>query len=310
MVMEKSITEGLQNTGIGKLLNIVSGVLKGLRPLTLMIEKIMKLVMGLLSPILSAITILLMPLLLILKPIVRVLNQVMTPFIRLALKVMKGGFEKEKGGEGGAFAKAIASSMAIMFIGLSTAIVATVKPLVDHVVISLVSLIGMFIDNFVPFVSVNVEQVAKRVQELSDKSFAFFSGAMIGLSVKLATPFIKETDDFVRSATSAILDVLIGGGDKEKKQTMVSVISSGASIFCDETSNVMQLWFGSPDGKEEGVLTKKSKSKIKELEEAGVAKVNEIIDAAKEEAERIKSRARIISGTSSFITEGMRGNKP
>jgi len=308
MVMEKSISEGLRDTGIGKLLKMVSGILKGLRPLTIVLEKIMKLIMGILSPVLSAITILLMPILLMLKPIVRVLNQVMTPFIRLALQVMKAGFEKEKEGEGGAFAKAIASSMAIMFIGLSTAIVAAVKPLVDYVVISFTVLIGSFINTFIPFVKVNVERAVKSVQELSDKSFAYFSGVMIALSVKLAKPFISKTDDFVLSAASAILDIFVGG--KKKKQSMADVISSGASIFGMDTSNLMQLWFGSPDGKEEGVLTKKSKSKIQELEKAGVAKVKEIIDIAREEAEKIKSRARISSGTSSFITEGIRGNKP
>lgn len=281
-------TEGaLKETGIDKVLGIIKSVVSGLKPILNLLDRLTKMITGLLAPIFLAITILMMPLLKLLKPIAVVANKIMRPFLRLAVETLRGGLDAEKGGEEGSFLKASGIATLILLQGLSTVLAFILGELLKFQVQMMLNLIGSFIGIFFPSISTSLQDLNTKFAEGVDDLVFGFGNAMLESSGKMADPFVKETGKLVKNA-KADFATAIGRADQVVADTATSVET--------DVQKELSKYFD----KKDGVMNQLVQDKLlgaNGLKVLGEKRVSGIIAEAKAEA------ARIIAAASSDTEE-------
>lgn len=287
--IKKGIQDGMKESNLSSLLNLIKGAMVGIKPLVDLIDRFAKVVMGLLAPIFTAITILLMPILKLLKPIVIVVNKLMQPFLRLAMETLREGGKKQKAGQGGALAEAFAASSGIILSGLSLILAFALKQTVQNTVNTFTFIIEAFFNLLVPGLNVSLEGFRNGTEMAMNTVFELISTPIIDGAARLADNFVKETDSFVTEAKSKV-DAVIKPG--KEKNNMTDVVSEGSMDQTDAMQSELENIFGN---NKEGVMQKIIDEKINGdagLRSLGTKRVRGIISNANKRAASILRRAR------------------
>lgn len=287
--IESQAKGAIKETGLDSILNIISGAMKGLKPIINLIDRFTKMITGLLAPILMTITLLLSPMLKALKPIVIIVNKLMRPFLQLAMKTLRAGLDEKKAGDAGAFIKASASATLILLEGLSTILAFAFADMLKNGVTLIVGLIGSFLNAFIPGFNLNFSSINDMLMGGVDSVFLSFADAMITSAAGLASPFVKETEAFTNKAKASFRDAI--------GQTDTTIADAAKTFDKDVMEEVTKYW-----EKEKGVVPGLLEAKINGpngLRVKGVEHISGIIKQAQDRAATIiadaEKKARIES---------------